>query len=279
MRFKDLFAWGPPKELPRRERLPAGLRDVADIWGSGRTLSVGTIAPVAPLPVLTSEDSPIRVDWLPVQGVGDDAQGAHADGREPGRLGLTFAPGKQGAGIGTHGYWKRSLVLDMDRLRDEYKVDVLIPLLTPDEYKTLSIEAYAEEAAKRGILVLRYPIPDVTAPTSVEGVRCVVDFILSCVGLGMNVVVHCRGGHGRAGTIGACALVTAKGIGAKAAIELVREARDKRCVETWGQEEFVYSYAGEKLPSRGVGWADWSDDDWGRWSDSWSKIDKPGEKR
>ena len=57
---------------------------------------------------------------------------------------------------------------------------------------------------------------------------------------GQNVIFHCRGGKGRAGTIAAIHLV-AFGHEKKEAIDLVRERR-KGAIETKTQEDFIAAY-------------------------------------
>ena len=57
---------------------------------------------------------------------------------------------------------------------------------------------------------------------------------------GQNVIFHCRGGKGRAGTIAAILLVDF-GHEKKEAMDLVRERR-KGAIETKVQEDFIYSY-------------------------------------
>ena len=54
---------------------------------------------------------------------------------------------------------------------------------------------------------------------------------------GLNVVFHCRGGLGRAGTICACSLMTL-GKNAEEAIQQTREHRDG-AIENQLQEEFI----------------------------------------
>ena len=57
---------------------------------------------------------------------------------------------------------------------------------------------------------------------------------------GQNVIFHCRGGKGRAGTIAAILLVDF-GHDKKEAIDLVRERR-KGAIETKAQEDFIAAY-------------------------------------
>ena len=58
-----------------------------------------------------------------------------------------------------------------------------------------------------------------------------------------NVLIHCRGGVGRAGLLACCVLLN-YGVFAspRKAIEYVRKRRDKRCVESRKQEDFVKEY-------------------------------------
>lgn len=62
-------------------------------------------------------------------------------------------------------------------------------------------------------------------------------------GENQNVFIHCRGGIGRAGLVASCLLLFIFKIGSyKKAIEGVRKRRDKRCVESRKQEDFVKVY-------------------------------------
>jgi ADP-ribosyl-[dinitrogen reductase] hydrolase len=57
---------------------------------------------------------------------------------------------------------------------------------------------------------------------------------------GKNIVLHCRGGKGRAGTVAALLLIDF-GVKKEEAIQLVRSRR-KGAIETKEQEEFIFSY-------------------------------------
>jgi len=57
------------------------------------------------------------------------------------------------------------------------------------------------------------------------------------------MISHCRGGIGRAGLLAACVLLaTGSEKTSQEAILKVRKIRDKRCVESRKQEEFIKKY-------------------------------------
>jgi cyclin-dependent kinase inhibitor 3 len=58
-----------------------------------------------------------------------------------------------------------------------------------------------------------------------------------------NVLVHCRGGVGRAGLVACCVLAEmCEFTSHKKIIEFVRKRRDRRCDESRKQEDFVEKY-------------------------------------
>ncbi len=203
-----------------------------------------TYVPAEPTRTITSTSDPIPLDWLLVP---VDVKG---------RLGLTYAPGKQAwaisGGNNTGAYWQRSLPDDMARLRSHYGVDVIVSLLEDHEYVSLHIEAYTAEAMAAGMITLKFPIPDMGTPKQADAMR-VVDTIVSMLRVGLNVAIHCRGGHGRAGTIGASVLLMLDmKLHPDSAMAAVRDQHDKRCVATNGQADFLYRFAGLELPVRPV---------------------------
>ena len=98
--------------------------------------------------VRTSQSDPIRVDFLPA----DERLG-------PGRLGMTFAPGKKAPGIA--GQWERDLDADLERLVREYDARVLVSLLAPHEYEAYGILDLPSATDKHQLELLRFPIPDI----------------------------------------------------------------------------------------------------------------------
>src|SRR5512137_1797030 len=177
---------------------------------------------------MTMPDSSIRVDFLPPESHG-----------LPGRLGLTIAPGKWRPGLD---HASDALVRDdLARLRDQYGAKVLVTLLEEFEMKRLAIPELLPVARRMRFRVLWFPIPDVTAPADLPATAKLVGQIVDALTVGETVVVHCRGGLGRSGTIAACTLV-ATGRGPQEAIAMVRAARPG-AVEVREQEEFVARFA------------------------------------
>ena len=170
----------------------------------------------------TSASDPIRIDFLPVP--------------LPGRVGLTFAPGKCD-GL----RWQRSLPQDLDRLQAYYGVSHLVSLIEDDELAQYGIENLYADAERRGIAVHRFPIPDVGVPADVECVTPLVRRIDGWAAVRERVVIHCIGGLGRTGTVAGCFLVE-QGVDAAGALKLLREVRAPNCPETEEQREFVRRY-------------------------------------
>jgi hypothetical protein len=156
----------------------------------------------------------------------------------PGRIGMTLAPGKK-----IDGKWDRDLDADLARLRDEYSCDLLVSLMEDDEYRRFQIEDLFEKAPAHGIAVARFPIRDVHPPRKAEMPQFLelIDKILEAARAGQTVVIHCRGGLGRTGTVAAACLV-ALGHAPAEAIARVRAAR-RGAVETREQERWVEAYA------------------------------------
>lgn len=175
--------------------------------------------------IRTSDTDPIRVDFLPEPALG-----------LRGRVGLTFAPGKNVHGMA--GIWRRNLAADLARLRETYGAKVLVSLVEDHELVSLGIASLVDQAEKQGIRVLRHPIVDGGVPESKPAVHALLDEVLDRAARGESVVVHCRGGLGRAGLVAACCLV-ARSVSPSVAIQVVRTTRNG-AIETKRQEDFVH---------------------------------------
>ncbi len=175
----------------------------------------------------TSESSPIYVDFLDP-----------ADTRLSGRIGLTIAPGKNDGPY----RWNRDLDADLQRLRDEFRCDLLVSLMEAHEYQFLRIPDLFDRAHAWGIETVHFPIVDVSAPGDGEMPEFakLVEQILAMARAGKTVVIHCRGGIGRSGTVAAACLV-ALGHEPADAIERVRAVRPG-AVESSSQERWVHWY-------------------------------------
>ena len=117
-------------------------------------------------------------------------------------------------------------------------MNVQVCLIEDHELVQLRIPALVEEATARGVRVIRLPIQDAGVPSSLESVRALVEETISAARSGKNVVIHCAGGLGRAGTIGGCVLVRL-GKSADEALALLRAARGPHCPETEAQRAFI----------------------------------------
>jgi hypothetical protein len=175
----------------------------------------------------TSETHPIHVDWLPTS--------------LKGRIGITFAPG-QSADSAFGPPWRRDLGVDLDVLVNEFGASLLISLMEEDELGRLGIPHLVPEAARRGLEVHRHAIPDGGTP-ELHGTRYTIGRIIIEAASGRDVIIHCRAGRGRSGTVAACVLI-ALGHDPSQAIRRVRTVR-AGAIENGRQEQFVSNYEHE----------------------------------
>ena len=177
-------------------------------------------------------DPPQRIDWLDQAYFGDGL---------PGRLGLTFLPGKHGVSTRYPGrVYRRHLDEDLAFLRAA-GVGRLVLLVEDGELQRWGDPDIVVRGVGAGVLVLRHPMPDGHPPAS----RAEMEAILTEIHDGRragNVAVACMGGVGRSGTVAACALVQT-GVPPDEAIAAVRAVRHPRAIETAEQELFVRSFA------------------------------------
>jgi protein-tyrosine phosphatase len=174
----------------------------------------------------------LRIDWIPAAELG---------GGLPGRLGMTFLPGKQGASTRYPGHvYRRDTAADLAGMR-ELGVRLLVLLVEDGELARWGDPRLPAVAAEQGVPLLLYPIPDGAAVRSVAEMDAIQDEIDAARANG-DAIVACMGGVGRSGMVAACALVRA-GISAEEAIARVRELRHPTAVETEAQELLVRAYA------------------------------------
>lgn len=154
-----------------------------------------------------------------------------------GKIGVTFCPGKHQP-YSVSGRWVRDLDLDLDAIA-AWGAAAVVSLVTADELRAYKVQALGEKVADRHMIWHHLPIIDVSVPDArferewdEAGER-----LRTLLRSGANVLIHCRGGLGRAGTIAARLLVEL-GWEAEQAIRAVRGVRPG-AIETRAQELHV----------------------------------------
>ncbi|WP_242653526.1 ADP-ribosylglycohydrolase family protein [Sphingomonas jatrophae] len=154
-----------------------------------------------------------------------------------GRIGITFCPGKKQPRAMT-GAWDRDLGVDLDAVR-AWGASAVVTLVEAHELEALGVNNLGQEVVGRHMDWLHLPIEDVSVPGpdfEAAWVR-VGEGLRARIRDGFDVVAHCKGGLGRAGTIAARLLIEL-GVTPNVAISLVRDARPG-AIETYGQEGYV----------------------------------------
>lgn len=177
-------------------------------------------------PSKTSTSHPLRIDSVAVGGSG-------------GRIGLTLCPGKKQTDAQS-GVWDRSLEDDMKAIK-AFGAAALVTLMPDSELQSLHVspDQIRRTASELGIEWHQLPIPDAGIPD--EG----FEHLWASAGMrlrallrdGHNIVIHCKGGLGRTGTIAARLLIEF-GTDPKTAIQSVRKARPG-AIENSVQERYV----------------------------------------
>lgn len=177
---------------------------------------------------MTKSANPIRVDWVDLARVPFMAE-------SPGRLGMTFLPGKKGSGIS--GEHHRDLARDGLWLRRALGVDTFVLLVQDQELSRAGVANIAEVMAEHGIDLIRHPISDAKVPTDRAALTLTLDDIRTRLANGKSVALACLGGLGRTGTVVGC-LLRDGGLDGDAAIALTRLSRHDT-IENIDQERFV----------------------------------------
>ena len=157
-----------------------------------------------------------------------------------GAIGVTFCPGKCGDSV--HGApWQRDLDIDLDAIR-AWGADLALSLLVEDEFALLRVPRLGEGFGGRGIEWHHLPIQDLGSPDEAFHAAWLASgaAATSVLKAGGKVLVHCRGGLGRAGTV-ACMLLMELGANYPDVLRKVRAARPG-AVETLKQERYLASY-------------------------------------
>jgi ADP-ribosyl-[dinitrogen reductase] hydrolase len=162
-------------------------------------------------------------------------------GKDLGRVGLTFCPGKHDESAMT-GSWYRDLGMDLDAVK-AWGAAAVVTLVTERELDLLGVKPLGTEVERRNMQWFHLPIVDVSTPddTFERQWRAAGYSLCELLRGGQNVLVHCRGGLGRAGTIAARLLIEL-GWNPTIAISAVRAVRPG-AIETSDQEMYVMKLA------------------------------------
>jgi len=144
----------------------------------------------------------------------------------------------------------RDLSSDLRRLREHFGCGMLVCLLNEAELRTLGVRCdYQKAVVRAGLQFVHYPVIEGASAAdkgelrAMEAAHDIIKTIVGGIMAGVHVVMHCRGGVGRAGMMGACALLLLSEVDTpEKAIALVRRRRCKQAVETRRHEDFVSFY-------------------------------------
>ena len=194
--------------------------------------------------VRTSETHPLYINEVVVP-MAAAAQDARHSSKTSGRIGLTFCPGKKGKSF-TGPDWDRDLQADLDKIA-AWGAKRVITLLEKFEFDMLGVPELGTSITARGMAWSHLPISDGQAPEASfdlvwEQKR---SEFAGALRQGEGILVHCRGGLGRAGTV-ACLLLMDQGLGWQEAMALVRRARPG-AVEIRGQEVYIAGYRSPRI--------------------------------
>jgi ADP-ribosyl-[dinitrogen reductase] hydrolase len=174
--------------------------------------------------IRTSITHPLRIDELRIKNLA-------------GVIGLTFCPGKTQKN-GWTGAWQRSLDLDLAAIK-AWSADAVVTLMESKELDIYDVRDLPGKVRGLGMTWIHLPIQDEQAPTKqfdlawhTEG-KALVERLIS----GQRVLLHCKGGLGRTGTVAAKLLIEL-GISADDAIAMVRNARSDT-IDLGQQENYV----------------------------------------
>ncbi|KAG0076481.1 hypothetical protein BGZ92_002386 [Podila epicladia] len=164
-----------------------------------------------------------------------------------GNMGLSSCPGKKVRLDGpVNGRAKivRDLDLDFDRLQ-KLGFTRVVCCLFDEELEMLGspFPKYLEAANSHGLDVVRIPMVEGSTPFSFTEMDRVLDRIDETTKAGQSVLVHCRGGVGRAAVVACCWLLRLQYFERyNQVIDFVRTQRSVKAIETKEQEHFVQGF-------------------------------------
>jgi len=159
-------------------------------------------------------------------------------GEDSGRIGITFCPGKKQRGAFT-GDWNRDLGLDLAAI-EGWGAAAVVTLIEAHEFEHLGVQHLGEAVRSHNMQWYHLPIRDVTVPgpTFEQAWQGAGKELRAILRAGFSVLVHCKGGLGRAGMIAARLLIEL-GMDQADAVKVVRRVRPG-AIETSAQLDHVH---------------------------------------
>lgn len=172
----------------------------------------------------TSKSHPIKVDWFSYPTFA-------------GKIGITLCPGKRQP-MSWSGGWNRDLETDIGDIT-KMGTSAVISLIDEDEMIDLHVSNLGEVVTKHEMDWIHLPLGDTTVPSD-DFIRAFVEMVpIITAGLesGDKIVIHCKGGLGRAATI-ASMILGLYGESAEDSINKIRKKRSSSCINP-AQERFL----------------------------------------
>jgi ADP-ribosyl-[dinitrogen reductase] hydrolase len=154
-----------------------------------------------------------------------------------GLIGMTFCPGKKQA-VAVTGPWDRDLGTDLDRIRD-WGASAVVTFMEIHELVRCNVRHIGRAVRERQMAWHHLPIANLDVPGKAFDEAWVASGhdLRAALAAGDRILLHCRGGLGRTGTV-AARLLAELGMPAEEAVRRVRKAR-AGTIETAGQEAYV----------------------------------------
>ncbi|AFM03901.1 putative protein-tyrosine phosphatase [Bernardetia litoralis DSM 6794] len=123
------------------------------------------------------------------------------------------------------------------------KVGILVSLLTKEENFDLGLQNEESICQKYSIDFISFPIIDRSVPTNKQNIqiRELAKKLVKKTKQNKKIIVHCRGGIGRAGML-CSAILIENGISNQEAIKKISEARNLKIPDTEEQKEWIMNY-------------------------------------
>lgn len=157
------------------------------------------------------------------------------DSETGGHIFASCAPGKFDPKKGI----ARDLIRDIDLIKKQ-NITVIVSLIEDFEFEELLIQKFPDLSLDNNIQFIHYPIVDHQIPNDIKSFHKLILYLCHLLENGHRILIHCRGGVGRTGTVCACILLHF-GYSASEAIYTVKDRR-QRALRNQKQCKFIHYY-------------------------------------